>query len=91
MEADCQVGGLGESCFRVLYSAVFSWINLNCTPEMQFWKVLTSSANKALSLSGSLKMWWNLRSIGRRWRETKGNIHSLKNILHSLLLFNLCP
>ena len=47
MEANSQVGGLGESRFRVLSSSAFGRINLKCIPDMQFWEVPTSSANKA--------------------------------------------
>lgn len=39
MEANSQVGGLGESRFRVLSSSDFGRINLNCIPDMQFWDV----------------------------------------------------
>ena len=46
MEANSRVGGLGESRFKVLSSA-FGRINFNCIPDMQFWEVPTSSANKA--------------------------------------------
>lgn len=90
MEADSQVGGIGESCFRVLNSTVFSWINLNCIPEMQFWKVLTSSANKAS------KFEWvpqDVVEFTNHWEEVERNKgkHSFIKKCITLLLCNLCP
>ena len=84
MEANSRVGGLGESRFKVLSSA-FGRINLNCIPDMQFWEVPTSSANKASKVERVPQDVVELMKQGKE-AEPKGNIHSFKNILHSYYL-----
>ena len=85
MEANSQVRGLEESRFRVLSSSAFGRINLKCIPDMQFWEVPTSSANKASKVEWVPQDVVELMKKGKE-AEAKGNIHSFKNILHSYYL-----